>query len=257
MEAKMETRTGRQIAVAGMAYAPTNEQGVVLLFGRLAPRLGFCVEQVQTHCPDCTARRRGQRYRIEFEYWASHYAFHRHPCDAADIIVCWENDWEIRPSRYKHLEIIDLKQYAGALPRVFVVGCNLRENAEELRARRVEWNVPVSAQIGDLVLMYRAMDTHGIHDAWEVVGPFNEYGKRNKEGRWPGLQAYLRCVVRLHRPIEYAELKRDPTTRNLGVVKGRFRGKQDITHDWPLIRRKIVELNPKARVLLAKYGDEE
>ena len=52
VEAHMEARTGRQIKIDGMTYAPTNEQGVVFLFGRLAPRLGFCVEHVQTRCPD-------------------------------------------------------------------------------------------------------------------------------------------------------------------------------------------------------------
>jgi hypothetical protein len=66
-----EISVGRPIKIDGMAYAPTNEQGVVFLFGRLAPRLGFHVEHVQTGFPDCIARRRGKICRIEFD---RHYA---------------------------------------------------------------------------------------------------------------------------------------------------------------------------------------
>ena len=39
-----EVVVGRPIKLDGMAYAPTNEQGVVFLFGRLAPRLGVHAE---------------------------------------------------------------------------------------------------------------------------------------------------------------------------------------------------------------------
>ncbi len=84
----MSQLVGRQIYISGMAYAPMSEQGVVLLFGRLAPRLGFTVENVQVRFPDCIAKRRGRTYRIEFEYWASHFAEHRHNPKGADIIVC-------------------------------------------------------------------------------------------------------------------------------------------------------------------------
>src|ERR1039458_8702445 len=68
-----ELEVGRQITVRGMTYAPTSEQGVVFLFGRLAPALGFCIERVQIRFPDCLATRRGKKYRIEFEYWASDF----------------------------------------------------------------------------------------------------------------------------------------------------------------------------------------
>jgi hypothetical protein len=249
----MNAITGRQIVVPGMAYAPTNEQGVVFLFGRLAPTLGFCVEQVQVRCPDCTAIYRGRRVRIEFEYWASHYAVHRHPAKGADVIVCWENDWESRPRKYKHLEIIDLQTHAGALPRVFQVGCRTEFNLRELKSRRIEWNVQQNTQVGDLIIMYRATDDHAIHDAWEVVGPFKAYGKKNKEDMWPGLQAGMRRVAAFNRPVTFADLKRDPKTRNLGVVRGRFMGKREITDDWPLLCAKILQFNPKAKKALSRW----
>ena len=104
-----ETIVGRPIKVDGMAYAPVNELGVVYLFGRIAPKLGFHVEQIQSGFPDCTARRHGKKCRIEFEYRASSYASHHHPPRGADVVICWDNDWENRSQQYQHLEIIDLK----------------------------------------------------------------------------------------------------------------------------------------------------
>jgi hypothetical protein len=89
-----------------------------------------------------------------------------------------------------------------------------------------------------------------IHDAWEVVGPFKEYGKKNKEGMHPGLQTGLRRIATFRRPIKFADLKRDPRTRNLGVVRGLFRGMRDITNDWPLLCDKILQINPKAKKAL-------
>lgn len=229
-----EPEPGRPIKIDGMAYAPTNEQGVVFLFGRLAPRLGFQVEYVQVGFPDCWARRRGKSFRIEFEFWASHY---NHP-PTADVIVCWENDLETRPRKYRHIEIIDLKKYVGAHPRIFAVGCDEKVRGSQLNRGRVDWSVPQRAQIGDLILMYRKPS--GIRDLWRVTGPFYDDKKWGREG-------FMRCVVRLAKPLTFAALKWDPTTRDLGAVRARFRGKRDITEDWPLLYERIVGLNPKAK----------
>ncbi len=199
----MDRNVGRPIQVSGMAYAPTCEQGVVYLFGRLAPRLGFTIEQVQVRFPDCIATRRGKSCRIEFEFWASHFASHRHDAKGADIIVCWENDWAHRPKKFSHIEIIDLKKYVGALSRVFVVGYNGHENDVDLNARtRIQWNVPKTAQVDDLVLMYRAgKGLSLIKDLWKIVGPFTEYKKGNREGWWPGLHAGLKLLTRSNRAV--------------------------------------------------------
>lgn len=236
---------GRPIKIDGMAYAPTNEQGVVFLFGRLASRLGFHVESIQNGFPDCRARRRGRTYRIEFEYRASSYD--GHPARGADIVVCWENDWEHRPKRYRHLEIIELKRYVGALPRVFVVGCDERERGAVVdRRRKIDWSVPQAAQVDDLIVMYRNRPASEIRDLWRIVGPFFE------DRRW-GLQAWLRLVVRLGVPVRYKDLRNDPTTRDLSIVRSRFEGKADITDDWPLLYDKIVRLNPRAKKELRRY----
>jgi hypothetical protein len=240
-----EITVGRPIKVDGMAYAPTNEQGVVLLFGRLAPRLGFHVEFVQNGFPDCMARRRGKTYRIEFEYRASNYE--GHPPRGADVIVCWENDWEHRPRKFHHLEIIDLKKYVGALPRVFVVGCDEVVRGEYLdRLSNVDWSVPLNAQVDDLIVMYRKSPASEIRDLWKIVGPFYV------DKKW-GLQAWLRLVARLAKPLSYDDLKNDPNTRDLSIVRKRFQGKGDITDDWSLLYAKILKLNPKAKAALRQY----
>lgn len=239
------TVVGRPIKIDGMAYAPTNEQGVVLLFGRLAPRLGFHVERVQTGFPDCVARRRGRVCRIEFEYRASKYACH--PARGADVVVCWDNDWEHRPRRFQHLEIIALKRYVGALPRVYAVGCDEDARGADIdRRSRLDWSVPESAQVGDLLLMYRTRPASEVRDFWRITGPF--YAQKGF-----GRQAYVRLVGRLTRPVTYAELKADPVTRELAVVRKRFQGKSDITDDWPLLYDRIVARNPAAKRALRPW----
>ena len=110
------------------------------------------------------------------------------------------------------------------------------------------------AQVDDLVLMYRAGKGAAlIKDIWKIVGPFKTYGKRNAEGRWPGLQAGLSLVGRLKKPLTYAELAEDKLMRRLGIVRKRFIGKTDITKDWPSFYKKIVGKNPAAKQLLIKY----
>ena len=46
---------GEAIRPCPMAYGPTNEAGVIFLFGTLAEQLGFIVTRVQTAFPDCDA----------------------------------------------------------------------------------------------------------------------------------------------------------------------------------------------------------
>lgn len=201
------------------------------------------------------ATRKGKRHRIEFEFWASNYERDSHRPNGADIVVCWENDWESRPKKYRHLEIIDLKSYVGAQPRVFVTGCQWfnQDELDHARRGRLEWNVPSSAQVGDLVLMYRSLPDSEIRDLWKVIGPFQHFGKRNRQDRWPGIQAGLRRLVSLKRPVTFAALKRDAGTRELTIVRMQFRGKSDITDDWPIIYERIVALNPKAKSALRPF----
>jgi Homing endonuclease associated repeat len=91
-------------------HAPTNEDGVLVLFGALAERLGFMIERVQKECPDCEAMRlvgagKCQRVRIEFEYESRNFMAHMHEASKCDIIVCWVNNWPDCP-----LEVIELSK---------------------------------------------------------------------------------------------------------------------------------------------------
>jgi hypothetical protein len=243
---------GRQIHVPGMVYAPTTELGVVFLFGRLAKRLGFSVEQIRPQYPDCIAIRNGRRFRIEFEMWASSFEQHGHDPDGADLVVCWENDWEARGKRFQRIGVLSLKEYADAEPRVFMVGCK-DFNFSELDAAKIEWNVPSAAQVGDLIIMYRGKPTSAICDVWRIEGGHRYFPTNNKAGRWPGIHARLRRLAKLQKPVTYEFLNSHRQTRNLTVVKMRFRAKCDVTNDWPKLCDRILQLNPSARENLKEF----
>lgn len=98
---------GTVLNYKAMLHEPTNEQGVVLLFGMMAEELGFIIENVRMGYPDCEGKRRvgenaWQRVRIEFEYLSSRFD---HPEEGCDLIVCWRHD---KPS-LKH-EVIELER---------------------------------------------------------------------------------------------------------------------------------------------------
>ena len=108
---------GAPISFRGLRHAPTNEQGVVYLFGMVSSELGLIVEAVQAAYPDCEAKRcvdskrdRWQRVRIEFEYYSSNFKDHGHDPAGCDMIVCWEHDWSDCP-----LEVIELRSVIDQL----------------------------------------------------------------------------------------------------------------------------------------------
>lgn len=92
-----------------LLLSPTNEQGVVFLFGAMARKLGFAITQIQTAFPDCEAYReiepgKWQRVRIEFEYESRNFKEHMHDPEKCHLIVCWRHNWEDCP-----LEVVELK----------------------------------------------------------------------------------------------------------------------------------------------------
>ena len=101
---------GNPIQAPAMAHAPTNEMGVMLLFGMLAQQLGFIVLRAQAEFPDCEAMRqmeegRWQRLRIEFEWRSRNFFDHEHDARYCDLIVCWEHNWPACP-----IEVLELKK---------------------------------------------------------------------------------------------------------------------------------------------------
>jgi hypothetical protein len=93
-----------------LGLAPTNEMGVVFLFGTLAKELGFMVIRLQSEFPDCEAflevePGRWQWVRIEFEYESRNFLAHGHKLDGCDLLVCWKHNWEGCP-----LDVVELSK---------------------------------------------------------------------------------------------------------------------------------------------------
>jgi hypothetical protein len=100
-----------------LVYGPTNEQGVLFLFGSIAEDLGFVVTRVQIAFPDCEAMREvapgvWQPVDIELEQYSRNFVSHMHDPNKCDLIVCWENNWPECP-----LEVIELKTEFERLQR--------------------------------------------------------------------------------------------------------------------------------------------
>lgn len=104
---------GHPLMMAALANAPTNELGVVFLFGVLAERLGFQVLRLQAEFPDCEALRRTendrwQRVAIEFEFESRNFLIHGHDERQCDLIVCWKHNWEDCP-----INVLELSTMVG------------------------------------------------------------------------------------------------------------------------------------------------
>ncbi|HET9283578.1 MAG TPA: hypothetical protein VFR24_16600 [Candidatus Angelobacter sp.] len=103
---------GAPLGLPGFLFEPTNEMGVILLFGMLAWRLGFMIESAQIGYPDCHAKLevepgRWQDVNIEFEHQSKHFRAHRHDARRCDIIVCWIHNWKTCPP---HIQVIELRE---------------------------------------------------------------------------------------------------------------------------------------------------
>jgi Homing endonuclease associated repeat len=93
---------------AHLMLAPTNEQGVLILFGAVARKLGFVVLRAQSEFPDCEALREMERdkwqlVRIEFEWESRNFLLHKHDPRGCHLLVCWKHNWEEAP-----MEVIEL-----------------------------------------------------------------------------------------------------------------------------------------------------
>lgn len=113
---KKEAVYGRPLLLPELATAPTNEMGVVFLFGVLARQLGFLVLRLQPGFPDVEALRlckdgRWRWVRIELEFESRNFLLHGHDPKGCDLIVCWKHNWESCP-----VEVIELSKIVGKQP---------------------------------------------------------------------------------------------------------------------------------------------
>ena len=131
---------GDLIAFRGLVYAPTNEQGVVYLFGKVSEDLNMYVEIVRTGFPDCIGRRytrRGwERIGIEFEYKSSNFEPHGHNPTQVDlpvILVCWEDNWPECALKSQLDQIIELRTLIKDLPNKPIEAPDVSEDQDERR----------------------------------------------------------------------------------------------------------------------------
>jgi hypothetical protein len=106
---------GPAITTGPMVNEPTNESGVIFLFGGLAVDLGFRATLIRTEYPDCEALRemapgRWQKMKIEFEYESRNFVKHGHRIEDCDLIVCWIDNWLESP-----IEVIELRSALSKL----------------------------------------------------------------------------------------------------------------------------------------------
>ncbi|MGC2745725.1 MAG: hypothetical protein WA672_21360, partial [Candidatus Angelobacter sp.] len=112
---------GAPLDFPGFLFEPTNEMGVVLLFGMLFWRLGFMIESAQIGYPDCRAKLevepgRWQDVGIEFELHSRHFLAHRHDPSRCDYIVCWIHNWKGCPPNLRVIELREVVRRLSQLP---------------------------------------------------------------------------------------------------------------------------------------------
>jgi hypothetical protein len=109
---------GPPMMTAGpLVYAPTNEAGVMVLFGAVAREQGFAITRVQQAFPDCEVMRevepdKWQPQKLEFEYESKNFLLHLHPVDGCDGIICWKHNWPECP-----LEVLELSTMTWHRPK--------------------------------------------------------------------------------------------------------------------------------------------
>ena len=102
-----------------LSFTPTNEAGVLCIFGAVAHHIGFYITHVQTEFPDLELLREigpnhCRRQHWELEYESRNFLRHAHPVKkaACDGIICWINNWPDCP-----FEVIELRCVVERLAR--------------------------------------------------------------------------------------------------------------------------------------------
>jgi Homing endonuclease associated repeat len=103
---------GEPLGLAAMAHAPTNEDGVLFLFGVVAADLGFRIERVQRGFPDVEAKREVAPGIWELQLWelewlSRNFKEHKHDPKGCHGIICWKHNW---PDCPEELEVIELSR---------------------------------------------------------------------------------------------------------------------------------------------------
>jgi hypothetical protein len=237
---------GEPINFGGMVYAPVNELGVVCLFGAISKMLGYHIERIQTHFPDCFARKQGRPLSIEFEYKASKFKRdHYEKGEKCDAVICWEDDW---PDKPKNLEIVELKGYVGCSRRIWlfsVGGTNAWKTLDQMKSLQ-GWTCRKKSRKGDLVLWWRKTPESTLKDLWEIKSKVRKHAKL-------GLVADMKLVGRLRTPLTIEHLKQDNKLKRSSFVRGSFQKGYEVTRYWADLYRLVTKLNPEMKSPLLEY----
>jgi hypothetical protein len=163
---------GDLINFRGLVYAPLNENGVILLFGKVMHDLNMYIEEIKPGFPDCIARRfvgKGwERVSIEFEYTSSNFKAHGHDPEQCDIVVCWEHDWSNCP-----LEVIELKSEIQTLENYPITRPGSSDNQIQDIEKDIDKILATLGALPDVKKWYKAIfdNLSQIDDSiWAKVG---------------------------------------------------------------------------------------
>jgi len=235
---------GEPINFGGMTYAPVNELGVVCLFGAISKMLGYHIERVHPHFPDCTARKQGKLVDIEFEFRASNAKVHFNNGNKCDVIVCWENDW---PEKPKDLQIIELKKYVGCFRKIWLFSVS-KDSWKKLDDQKTltNWTCTRQSKEGDVVLWWRKTPESAIRDIWVIKSEVKMDSRL-------GCVADMKLIHRLRTPLSIEYIQQDENLSQSNFLKGNFQKRYEVTRYWADFYRLITKLNPELRKPLLKY----
>ena len=107
-------RFGELLRFRTLEYSPTDESGVIYLFGIISSDLGFILDGLSKGFPDAEGKRRvgkeWRRVQIEFEHESRNFHAHGHDPAGCDLIVCWEHNWPECP-----VEVLELRSAVARL----------------------------------------------------------------------------------------------------------------------------------------------
>jgi hypothetical protein len=252
------------IAFRGLRYAPENELGVVLLFGKIHRDLGFPeIDLIGSGFPDCWAyqktTRGTRRIWIEFEFRTRSFKTHtqrlRVMKPKRGIVVCWEHNW---PYVEKYADVIELKTAVGFGKRVWLQCTNPEsqgglDDAPMWQKTQYEWTVSARARPSDIVLMYRSgtkreARRYGVDETLlqSIANIYEVTSLPERDKKW-GRYAYVRQVRLLREPLRLEHLRKDIYLKNAGWVRARLQGRPEVTAHWWRLLPLILQINPELR----------
>lgn len=240
---------------APLQYAPENELGVVFIFAHIAKKLQLRIEQVRPHFPDCIAyKRTGEKenlVRIEFEYRSSNFKAHRHNPKECDCIVCWHHDW---PDAPPHIEVIELKRYFGAAPKVWIQPVIKSQQYLLDEYNTLSWGLSKITTPGDILLMYRCHPTKMISDIFTLESELTTGKADWREGNC--YHGKIKRLCHLPSPLFLDDLKNHRVLKTSSFIKKNMQGNLLVSEYWPYLYDMIVSRNANVRKSLKKYTPE-